>query len=43
MSGYTKQVIARNGILEAGIEYMQKPFDADGLLTKVRSLFDSRV
>jgi CheY-like chemotaxis protein len=36
MSGYTDDVIARHGVLERGMAFLQKPFDYDVLLVKVR-------
>jgi CheY-like chemotaxis protein len=41
-SGYTSDVIARHGILEAGIEYLEKPFTRDRLLRRVREVLDRR-
>jgi two-component system, cell cycle sensor histidine kinase and response regulator CckA len=35
MSGYTENVIARQGILKEGIHFLQKPFSAESLLEKV--------
>ena len=36
MSGYTSDVIARQGVLDAGIHYIQKPFSMPDLAAKVR-------
>lgn len=36
MSGYTANVIARHGILEDGIMFLQKPFSTEALAKKVR-------
>ena len=36
MSGYTASVIARQGILEADVHFIQKPFSAKSLADKVR-------
>jgi two-component system cell cycle sensor histidine kinase/response regulator CckA len=36
MSGYTDNAIAHHGVLEANVEYLQKPFRADRLAEKVR-------
>jgi PAS domain S-box-containing protein len=41
MSGYTDELIAQRGILEAGENLIKKPFRADQLLSKVRSLLDA--
>jgi len=34
MSGYTDNMIARQGVLNDGIQYIQKPFTINGLLEK---------
>jgi PAS domain S-box-containing protein len=40
MSGYTHDVIVHEGVLEAGITLIEKPFTADALLRKVRDGLD---
>lgn len=40
MSGYTSDIIARQGILQEGVEFIQKPFSKDTLATKVRVVLD---
>ena len=40
MSGYTDNAIAHHGILEKGMNYIQKPFSVDGLAIKVREVLD---
>jgi len=40
MSGYTADVIAHQGVLEAGVEFLQKPFTAEGLGRKVREVLN---
>ncbi len=40
MSGYTANVIARRGVLEAGVNFLQKPFARQDLATKVREVLD---
>ena len=40
MSGYTDNAIAHHGILEEGIDYIQKPFTVEGLARKVREVLD---
>jgi DNA-binding NtrC family response regulator len=37
MSGYTAAVIAHRGVLDPGVEFIQKPFSMDELAIKVRS------
>jgi signal transduction histidine kinase/CheY-like chemotaxis protein len=41
MSGYTDNVIAENGILEAGASFIQKPFNPTSLLKLIREKLDS--
>jgi two-component system cell cycle sensor histidine kinase/response regulator CckA len=36
MSGYSNELIAQHGMLEAGIVFLEKPFTLHALLTKVR-------
>ncbi|MFZ2653904.1 MAG: PAS domain S-box protein [Victivallales bacterium] len=36
MSGYTSDIIANKGVLDKGIHFIQKPFTAEGLSTKLR-------
>jgi len=40
MSGYTANAIARHGILEAGVNFIQKPFSPKNLAAKVREILD---
>jgi two-component system, cell cycle sensor histidine kinase and response regulator CckA len=40
ISGYTANVISHHGILEAGVDYLQKPFSSFEFLTKVRDILD---
>jgi CheY-like chemotaxis protein len=40
MSGYTDDAILHHGILEPGINFIQKPFNVDGLARKVREVLD---
>ena len=42
-SGYTDSAIGHHGVLEPGIAFLQKPFSADDLTRKVRSLLDESV
>ena len=41
VSGYTRDLIAQQGILEAGVHLLQKPFDPDVLLQKIREVLDA--
>jgi signal transduction histidine kinase len=42
MSGYTDDAIARHGVLEPGIAFLQKPFTPFSLAQKVRELLDAK-
>jgi two-component SAPR family response regulator len=41
MSGYTNSAIVHHGILEEGMNYIQKPFTLEALARKVREVLDS--
>jgi len=41
MSGYTADAIGTHGVLEPGTHFIQKPFTADDLLRKLRSVLDA--
>jgi PAS domain S-box-containing protein len=43
MSGYTDNVLAQGGVLEAGLSFLQKPFSPGALVRKVRDVLDSHV
>jgi PAS domain S-box-containing protein len=43
MSGYTDDAIARHGVLEPGIAFLQKPFTPFSLAQKVREVLDAPV
>jgi PAS domain S-box-containing protein len=41
MSGYTADVIARHGVLDEGVNYLQKPFSKTDLAKMVRQVLDN--
>ena len=43
MSGYSHDVIVHQGVLEAGVELIEKPFAPDTLLARVREMLDNRL
>jgi PAS domain S-box-containing protein len=40
VSGYTSDIIASEGVLEAGVEFLQKPFTIPALARRVRDMLD---
>jgi CheY-like chemotaxis protein len=43
ISGYTDSSAGQHGVLEPGVAFLQKPFDADVLTRKVREVLDGAV
>jgi len=41
ISGYTADVIARHGVLDAGISFIEKPFSKRELAKKIRGVLDA--
>jgi FixJ family two-component response regulator len=42
MSGYAADVIISQGVLEAGMHFIEKPFTKSTLAAKVREVLDER-
>lgn len=42
MSGYTANVIAHHGVLDDGVNFIQKPFSTKDLAAKVRAVLDNQ-
>jgi FixJ family two-component response regulator len=42
MSGYTDETISHHGMLDPGIQFLQKPFSPAALAEKVREVLDQR-
>ncbi|MBU1567866.1 MAG: response regulator [Proteobacteria bacterium] len=43
MSGYTANVIAHHGVLDTGVQFINKPFSKQDLSTKVREVLDDAI
>ena len=41
MSGYTANIIAHHGVLDEGVNFIQKPFSMKEVIVKVREIIDS--
>ncbi|OPZ58856.1 MAG: Blue-light-activated protein [Deltaproteobacteria bacterium ADurb.Bin510] len=41
MSGYPAELIAHHGVIDEGVNFLQKPFTAKVLASKVREVLDS--
>lgn len=41
MSGYTDDAIVHHGVLEEGVEFVQKPFSTSDLAHRIREILDS--
>jgi DNA-binding response OmpR family regulator len=40
MSGYDDEVVSHHGVLNAGVEFIQKPFSPQVLASRVREVLD---
>ena len=40
MSGYTDDAIIHHGVMEKGMNFIQKPFTVNGLTNKVREVLE---
>ena len=42
MSGYTANIIVHQGVLDQGVQFIQKPFSIDDIAAKARQVLDSK-
>jgi CheY-like chemotaxis protein len=42
MSGYTANVIAHHGVLDKGVNFIQKPFSKKDIAVKIRKILDQK-
>jgi FixJ family two-component response regulator len=40
-SGYTDEALGPHGVLEPGIDFIQKPYRSEDLLARVRTMLDA--
>jgi len=40
MSGYTANVIVHHGVLDKGVEFIEKPFSRNDLAVRIRALME---
>ena len=41
MSGYPSEIVAKHGVLDAGIQFVEKPFFGEHLMKKIREILDA--